>query len=293
MASTYGSLAGRSLSTRLLMERADPALLVVKGPIMNWVNGIWDALIPRECMHEARKLAAKEVAMANKPHLKVSGGAGAHWAALARIGWGAPSCDSLRLQNGTILYFGGGSLPKNAVMADPRTIARYVDDEYEQAMMRASTIARDLADISGARGYPRTKDLEGDMSGHDERESTPPARAYGETELERSAAEIWRRGRYHHQESQVTPWLWPLAKVAARARKSGRRTAAASLRAMAEGAWWTQRMLWSQGCHDRCQCGAALGTLYHRMEACPRGQRTLALRRRESSLRRLTNWSRR
>ncbi len=271
-ARSYGQLRGRSVTARLLMENNDPGLAVVQKPIMAWVEGVWDSLLTEGQFQQAWRFAAADVGLAARPNARIIGGGGAMWAALRRLGWSAPSHHSLKTREGTVLYFGDARAPDGTVAADPRTVAKYIADEYEQVALQQSQLSRDLADVAGTRGYPRTKPVETSaaIGPHLQPEPPVPAAAYGEGELERGAAETWRRGRYVCDDVGPMPWLWPMARVAASARRSGRRTAAASLRSLVEGGWWTQRKLWAHGCaaHDRCACGQSAGTLWHRLGEC-------------------------
>ncbi len=271
-ARTYGLLQGRSVTARLLMENNDPGLAVVKKPVMAWAEGVWDSLLTADQFHQAWKFAAVDVGLSTRPNARIFGGSGAMWAALKRLGWSAPSHHSFKTRDGTVLYFGDAKAPAGTVVADPRTVAKYVDDDYEQVVLQQSQLARDLAAVAGMRGYPRAKPVHTDTTSETQgqREPSIPAATYGQGELERAAAETWRHGRYECNDLGPIPWLWPIARVAASARRNGRRTAAASLRSLVEGGWWTQRKLWAQGCadHDRCLCGEAAGTLWHRLGEC-------------------------
>ena len=90
---------------------------------------------------------------------------------------------------------------------------------------------------------------------------------YGENEAEARAARTWRGGRYEQIEGQIIPWLWPLQAVYRAARRKGRTSAAGSMRACAEGGWWSaaQLQLHKLVTHDKCRCGKAADTLWHRL----------------------------
>ena len=68
----------------------------------------------------------------------------------------------------------------------------------------------------------------------------------------------------------MVPWFWPAEGVMRRLRRGGLRKSAASLRACMEGGWLTQRKLWAEGRADtdRCRCGQAAGTLWHKLAGC-------------------------
>ena len=90
---------------------------------------------------------------------------------------------------------------------------------------------------------------------------------YGENEEEEKAARIWRGGRFEQRERQIVPWLWPLQSVYKSAKRKGRTSAAASLRACAEGGWWGAAKLHLHKLvpHDLCRCGKAADTLWHKL----------------------------
>ena len=108
VARSRGRSIGRSVTARLLMEGIDPGLRVVTGPVMQWVAGWWDRLVDREIMKKAWRHAVINVGMAARPNAMVQGGAGAMMAALRRLSWTTPQPDTLRTNDGDLLYFGDG-----------------------------------------------------------------------------------------------------------------------------------------------------------------------------------------
>ncbi len=94
---------------------------------------------------------------------------------------------------------------------------------------------------------------------------------YGDTPQEATSARVWRAGRLQLTEDGFPiPWLWPVARAIKAARRRGSNAAAASLRALAEGGWWTQSRLRAQrlAASALCRCGRAVGTLWHRLGQC-------------------------
>ena len=168
-ARAYGPMQGRSVAARLWMEDADPAYVVLRKQISHWVQAVWDGLLPRDVMQDAWKLAFKEVAMSTKPHAAATGGAGTYWSALRRLDWSAPSVDTVRIADGTVLYFGDGDPPEGAEPADMRAVLKYAKDDLEYAALKNSGLARQLADVAGRNGYARCKGggrpQEGEMEG--------------------------------------------------------------------------------------------------------------------------------
>ncbi len=261
MASAFGPLGGRSATARLAMEGCDPGHKVVVQPVVDWFREVWEGIVDAGTLRDAWRYAQRTVGMSARPNVAVRGGGGAYIAALRRLGWKSPAPDTVVTRDGTMLYLGRGAAPERAVVADPRTIKKWAAEDYEAATLACSQLARDLADIGGVRGYPRcVQQLEGDN----------PARAYGSSDAERRMAISWRAGRCELREGEVQPWIWPMHIVAKAARRRGRRSAAASLRSCVEGGWWTQRRLFNEGvvAHDRCRCGKAAGTLWHRLGGC-------------------------
>ena len=271
-ASMYGDTRGRSITARLAVMKADPAREVVKQAIMAWVNAWWDGDMDQEDMEAAWRYAIKTVGMSARPNQAVEGGAGAYFAALRRVGWQAPSVHAVRTRDGSVLYFGEGRAPDSAVQVDPCTIGRWVEDDYEIAVGLNSQVARDMTDVAGARGYGRA-DEEG------ARRQDGARRMFGESENERKCARVWMHTHLHTEEEVVVPWFWPVAKVVQAAYKSGKRAAAASVRACMEGGWWVQQRLYAHkmAASDLCKCGEAAGTLWHKLGVC-----RLALEEREA-----------
>ncbi len=265
VAASLGPVAGRSATVRLLVENVDPALTIIMKPVMEWVCAVWDALVVEDVMIAAWRLAATEVGLAARPHAAVTGGAGALWAALRRLGWTMPSHDTIKVQDSTILFFGTRGVPDGTTEVDPSTIRKYISDEYATKALLDSQVARDLADVAGVRGYPRVVEQEARQG-----VGIAASRAYGSASHEEHSARVWRRGRFEFRDDRLVPWVWPIASVVKAAKKAKRYTAAASLRSLAEGGWRTQRRLWAEGraAHERCVCKQASGTLWHKLAAC-------------------------
>ncbi len=264
VASAFGPTAGRSTSVRLLLEEADPVFIVVARPIMQWISAVWDGSIEVRHMADAWKLAAMEVGASARPNSAVTGGAGAYWAALRRVGWTAPTHDTIKMQDDAIVFFGARATPQGTQAMDPSTIKHYLEDEYERKVSMASQLARDINDVAGIRGYPRIKTTTADGS-----TEAAIGVAYGSTHEEAKSAATWRRGKFEVEDDGIIPWLWPVKRVIRAAKKAGKHVAARSLRALAEGGWRTQRRLWAEGraAHDKCSCGKT-GSLWHKVAEC-------------------------
>ena len=272
-ANAFGNMGGRSVSVRLLLEGADVGEKIAIKTVMAWVCGLWDELVEAEVMHKAWRHACVANMEATSCLRGTLSGAVAYFATLRRLGWLAPSANSVRTRNGTLLYFGPGAVPAGGHMADPTLVRRFVVDDYEEVAISQSTLARDMADLSGRRGYPgevrSAKSVLREMDqGYHTDSSTLDSSA---TEDEAKAAALWRRGRFVHLDDGPVPWLWPVRAVIKAARRAGLTNIASSVRSLAEGGWPTQFRLRVIGHaeHARCLCGEIAGTLRHKLGFCP------------------------
>ncbi len=262
VAAAKGKMRGRSTSARLAMDGNDPGLAVVVQPVLDWVSSWWDCLLDHDDMMEAWKYAVKHVGLAPRPNLAVQGGAGAFVAGLRRLGWKTPSPDSVITRDGTILFFGNRPPPGGSEAVDPRSLAKWLKDEYEMMTMVHSSLAAELNSLGQNGGYGRAREVE---------LGRPPIESfYGDTDEEARAAAVWRRARMHLVDGMIVPWIWPMARVAAAARRKGNHSAAASLRACVEGGWWPQARRHAVGMatSSRCKCGEQIGTLWHKLGRC-------------------------
>ena len=209
--------------------------------------------------------------MSTKPHAAATGGAGVHWSALRRLGWTAPSMETVRIGDGTILYFGKGDPPEGTEGADPKAIMKDLKEDLEDEALLRSGVAREMADVAGRQGYARCKEMGAEQGGRRNGGSA----AYGEGDQEAKQAESWRRARFVCNEAGPMPWLELARQVLRWARKRGRHKAAAAMRALVEGAWTTPRQLWARGKReeDTCECGKQAGTLYHWLARCEKGMK--------------------
>ncbi len=159
-ARTFGKVAGRSVTARLLAEGADCGLTIIAEAVGDWTRAVWSKLLDASVFEDSWRLAVVEVAASSRPNAAVAGGAGAFIAALKRIGWTAPSYDTVRTRDGTVLSFGSrGDLRDGQVTADPYAVLKWAKDDYEIAAASVSQLAMDMADLSGGRGYARAKPL--------------------------------------------------------------------------------------------------------------------------------------
>ena len=195
----YGPIGGRSVTARFAIEGADIELTFNEKPIMYWVEGLWDGLVDGRTMNCAWRQACSELAGVGDRDDTMLGGARAHVKAVRRLGWGMPTFDTVITRDKTILYFGEGAAPGNAMQADARIIESYVEDDFQRVALKGSALERDINDIEGGRGYCRM--VQGGM-------------------VEKNAARIWRRGRFEHEDGRAIPWLWPVRTVVRAARRA-------------------------------------------------------------------------
>ena len=266
-ARAFGPIEGRSTTARLLLESSDVRQAVTLKTVMAWVSALWEELVELEVMQLAWKHACACRSTDAGKSTGALAGAAAYLAALQQIGWQSPSVHSVRTRHGHILYFGRGPAPEGAHSVDPAFIKVIASDEYESSVLANSKLAEDIADLSGMHGYPRddshARAVDADNQEDHQR---------GERDLEEEArvVAIWRRGRFEHSENGPIPWLWPSKAVMRAARRHGLQKEAASVRALVEGGWPTQFKLFCQrqAEHMMCSCGAAVGTLRHKLSEC-------------------------
>ena len=119
---------------------------------------------------------------------------------MRRLEWHSPSVHSIRTRDGTTLFYGVERAPEGIVVADPRTVLRWAQDDYEIAVGVNSQVARDIFDISGVRGYARAKE-------EALRVDDGARRAYGATDEEARLGVSWRRARFMTEGEVLVPWF--------------------------------------------------------------------------------------
>ena len=266
----YGPCRGRSTSARLLVEDVDIGQELILKCISAWVTGVWDNLIEQEVMITALKAAQVAGMMGNVGARGVLSGAAAYLDSLQRIGWSAPSFDCVRSRTGHLLYFGEGPIPNGAHSTDLRLIKLLAKDDYEATTMSTSSVARDFADLLGARGYPSCDKLAWAAANLLGQKHGEEASTTGDVDDELKAADLWRRGKFEHSENGPIPWIWPVRRAVSSLKKNKCLGVAASIRSLVEGGWPTQFRLYSLGLadHPKCVCGEAVGSLRHKLSAC-------------------------
>ena len=231
---TYGKLGGRSTTGRLALRKADPAIPLLGAPVKAWLTAVWNRSLDSDTLQCALTAAQAGLLKGNNPHTAVQGGAGAYVAALVRVGWKAPAVDVIVGHMGNFLRLGQG--------CDVRMLLRLFEERVTQVLLNQSSVAEELCDRARHNGYGSQHCLQdGANPIHDGKQL---------------------KGR---------PWMQPVLMAISIAKSEGAPTAVLeSLRSMAEGGWWPQARLCSQGYTDNplCQvCHSSEGTCLHRLTA--------------------------
>ena len=231
-----GKMQGRSLTARLAVNQCDPGWDAVRGPVMAWTAEAWCCRIPVRTMQRAWMQAQLGVNRSSRHHMSSGGAAGAFFTALNTVGWKSPSYNLVITLDGSTL-----DLTEQA----PRTIERYLKDDYSIASSSITSISKAM-NLSGPNGP---------VGGH----------AVGQ----QSAIDP----KYAEHKGKAVPWFEPAASVVNSTQcKAMAPSAVASVASIPEGGWWTQSKLFQVGIAEDpfCRlCGAAEGTLHHRMFNCP------------------------
>ena len=266
LAKTFGPIAGRSTTVRLVVEGIDLAALIVEKAVMTWVRGLWDGLVEYSAMHQAWRAECSIRAGGLKGSNSRLGGAAALFDALETLGWAAPAADVLKSRDGILMCFGPRREVAGGFEVAPALIWRMLRDDLEQVALADSQLARDFDDIRGEQGYARSP------ATREGRREEFEGGAFGDVMGEelRRAAGLWRRGKFKTDKGHIVPWIWPIASIVKAARRKGWEKAAASLRSLAEGGWPIQHKLWLEGkaAHNICRCREAAGTVWHKLTAC-------------------------
>ncbi len=146
--SAYGEIRGRSLTARLLARAADPARRYYRRLVTTWASLVWTKRMPMEVLRDAWVHAQATVATAADPYTATTGGTGVLVAALRQIGWKFPAPNVMVTIEGVTLDL--------AVLC-PRTVVKYLDEDYETHALMNSLAARQMNDWTGEAGFPRTK----------------------------------------------------------------------------------------------------------------------------------------
>ncbi len=267
IAETFGKMGGRSVWARLGVRGADRRVDLILKPVRAWVEAVWRRRLPEATMVEAWRYAQRKAGLSTAPHRAAQGAARSFIAALSRLGWKSPSYDSVLTRTGKLLRVGE---------ADVVTLMRFAVDDLMVQMGLASSVARDVNDLTGETGYYRALPGAADGAVNLQAGGTMHHVA-GSRPSEADSARIWRAGRFQMQGDRAIPWLLPGQMVLRRRLRDHRHCTAAdrSTAALIEGGWWTPSRLAAAGLreHPECAaCAAAPGTLFHRLGECPASQ---------------------
>ncbi len=219
----------------------------------------------RDIPRDAWVGAQTSVGLSARPTRAATTAAAAFVATLARLAWKSPAFDAVLTREGHLLRIGE---------VDVVLVMRIAVDDMAAALAVDSEVAKDMADLTGARGYYRT------LPGHAEdgynvqlSAGASSEHVAGSTPAEAHAARVWRGGRYQLIRDRMVPWLMPSSLVLKKRLADPRKCSAADLSAAAliEGGWFTPSRLHALGLRAdaTCRlCGAAAGTTWHRTGAC-------------------------
>ncbi len=129
---------------RLGTRGADQRIDLILKPVRAWVEAVWRRRLPAETMTEAWRYAQRRVGLSTAPHRAAHGAARSFVAALVRLGWKTPSFDSVLTRTGKLLRIGE---------VDVVTVMRFAVDDLMVQMGVASSVARDMNDLTGETGY--------------------------------------------------------------------------------------------------------------------------------------------
>ncbi len=253
-AAAHGPMGRRSTTARLAATGYDPGLEMVLAPLKDWVMDVWERAGCSDEMADAWKRAQQTVGLSDQPHARVEGPAGALIATLRRLRWASPAAHVVKTIDGTLL---------DMTVTAPRTLIRWAVDDYWMVVGAMSQLALEMSDMDGSRGYPRVKAAAAGGG--------LPVSCYGESELERVSARVWRGGRFQTLDGRLVPWLDMVWRCVGRMAARGDSQAARSVVAMVEGGWFTQYRLWTIDLVDdvSCKaCGEKPGTLQHKIGEC-------------------------
>ena len=233
-ASTFGNQKGRSTTVRLALRKADLAVPLMRSPVKAWLTAVWDRSLDADTLRGALTAAQAAALRGGNPHAAVQGGAGAYVAALFRVGWRAPSIDVVVDHLGNLIRIGEN--------CDVRMFLRLFEERLAQVLLNLSSVAEEIRGKAKHHGYGVQHARHGEAC----------------TPLEGS-------------QLQGKPWLQPVLMAIGGAQGKGADAKVReSLRSYAEGGWWPQARLHSQGTarDPLCQiCYGAEGTCLHRLTA--------------------------
>jgi ribonuclease HI len=170
----------------------------------------------------------------------VSGAASAYFAALERVGWGSEAPHTVTTIDGSVI---------DLMETAPKMVRKWAEDDWAVAEAAKSTIAANMEDLKGGRGYGIGLDAttgENILLGQCSQAARLREEALGNSRLK--------------VEGRLVPWFEPLRIMvkAGKRTKEGLGEGLRSAIALAEGGWRTQLHLCASGlaAHPYCTaCG--------------------------------------
>ena len=270
-ARSFGPLNGRSITARLAVYRADPALLAITKSVAAWASAVWDGSVTPAILQSAWKHACVRNITSRRPNTSAGGAAGSYIAALHRIQWTSPSYDHVQTRDGTIV---------NLSSTAPYTVLQYLTDDFHIVSAAATNLAARLTRACSPGG-----NVPAGECGSDPVQATVDG-------TERSTKLCGQPLRHN---GSLVPWFSPIASVLNSSWAALRSpSAVASAAALPEGGWWTQEQLAAKDLAADPYCRACItdtssvvGSLWHRVcdcagrdsavsDRCPRKLRELA-----------------
>ena len=250
-ARAFGPLRGRSITARLAVNRCDPAQQIVSKPIAAWCQAVWDARVSTDTLQSAWKYASCRMIQSGRPSVSAGGAAAAFISAIRRIHWSSPAFDHVRTRDGTVI---------NLTATAPYTAMQMVADDFAIVAAVGTSVASRVTSQCAAHEV-------------DLRAFRPVTQGSGHTLCPRST-DICKRPMVYRD--KLVPWFAPIASVVGSNWARDQSPAAvASASALAEGGWWPQERLASEGLAADPFCRAclsdmtsAVGSLWHRLCAC-------------------------
>ncbi len=237
------TVLGRSLVVRLAVLGFDPGQELAIGPILEWAKAVWEASPDHDVLELAWRRALPTVGLAARPSTAALGPAGAMVAACRRLGWDVPAATVLRDRLGVLL---------DLTDICPRTVEKYLKRDYDHWLLSGSDLAAQLA------GHH--------LSHHAAGHHPPPLH---------HAVDAHRQGLPQlplEPAPAPLPLLDPISRFArSRDSRGPAKAARASVVAMVEGGWATQRDLYERCIADDpfcLACGKEVGDLRHQLCVC-------------------------
>ena len=237
-ASARGPMQRRSTTARLAIHGEDPAIAIVITAIRYWAEALWTGDPDFRTMVDAWRGGQEVVGVEKSSPTGRTGAAASYLAAVKAIGWRSPAPH-------LVTTLDGSSLDLRVIA--PKTVRRWATDDWYIKAAASSTVADDINDASGSRGYGMGM-------------GWPVGKAVLLGQLPSAEADRSRalKGQCSRSEGGLVPWFEPLRMLVRAAKKKGKESGAGlrSIIAMGEGGWWTQLRRCAEGLSDHPYCMA-------------------------------------